>query len=264
MNQYHNPNPQTIQHICERPQMDISQLSKIVDDIFIDIGKKGDEALVGFTERFDKIKLENLLVSDAELNGAENALPMALKEAIQNAYRNILSFHQTQTSEAIKIETQEGVTCWQKSVPIERVGLYIPGGTAPLFSTVLMLAIPAKLAGCEEIILSTPPNSYGVINPAILYTAKLCGVTKIVKAGGAQAIASLAIGTETVPKVDKIFGPGNQYVTAAKQKAFELGTAIDMPAGPSEVLVFADETGIPSYIASDLLAQAEHLSLIHI
>lgn len=258
MNQYQNPDSKTIAQICLRPQMDTSKLTKTISDIFENIGKSGDQALLEYTERFDKIKLDNLLVSQAEFDGAENAIPIALKNAIQNAYQNILRFHSTQKSEAVKIETQAGVVCWQESVAIQKVGLYIPGGTAPLFSTVLMLAIPAKIAGCEDIILCSPPNEYGIINPAILYAAKLCGVTKMVKAGGAQAIAAIAIGTKTVPKVDKIFGPGNQYVTAAKQKAFEMGTAIDMPAGPSEVLVFADETGNPGYIASDLLAQAEH------
>lgn len=258
MNQYQNPDSKTIAQICLRPQMDTSKLSKTITDIFSDIGTGGDKALSDFTERFDKIKLDDLLVSQAEFDGAEHSIPVRLKNAIQNAYRNILRFHNTQKSESVKIETQKGVVCWQESVPIQNVGLYIPGGTAPLFSTVLMLAIPAKIAGCEDIILCSPPNEYGIINPAILYAAKLCGVTKMVKAGGAQAIAALAIGTETVPKADKIFGPGNQYVTAAKQKAFEMGTAIDMPAGPSEVLVFADKTGNPAYIASDLLAQAEH------
>jgi len=185
-------------------------------------------------------------------------LPIALQQAIQAASQNIKRFHQTQFNEVVKVETQPGVTCWQKAVPIEKVGLYIPGGTAPLFSTVLMLAIPAQLAGCDEIVICTPPDTYGNINPAILFAAELCGVNTIYKIGGSQAIAALCQGTESVPVVNKIFGPGNQYVTAAKQKAVELGTAIDMPAGPSEVLVFADDSGKASYIASDLLAQAEH------
>jgi len=258
MNQSHNPNLEEVSQICQRPLMDMSNLSTLISDIFENIQEKGDAALLEYTARFDRVKLERLLVSESELNSGEHTLTIELKSAIQNAYQNIHTFHNTQLSESIKVETQQGVMCWQQSVPILKVGLYIPGGTAPLFSTVLMLSIPAIIAGCEEIILCTPPNENGQINPAILYTAKLCGVTKIVKAGGAQAIAALALGTETVPKVDKIFGPGNQYVTAAKQKAFELGTAIDMPAGPSEVLVYADETAKPAFIAADLLAQAEH------
>jgi len=258
MNQSHNPNLEEVSQICQRPLMDMSNLSTLISDIFENIQEKGDAALLEYTARFDRVKLERLLVSESELNSGEHTLTIELKSAIQNAYQNIHTFHNTQLSESIKVETQQGVMCWQQSVPILKVGLYIPGGTAPLFSTVLMLSIPAIIAGCEEIILCTPPNENGQINPAILYTAKLCGVTKIVKAGGAQAIAALALGTETVPKVDKIFGPGNQYVTAAKQKAFELGTAIDMPAGPSEVLVYADETAKPASIAADLLAQAEH------
>lgn len=258
MKQYHKPNQDTIKHIVKRPQIDTASLSSVVDDVFENIEKRGDDALLDYTERFDKIRLDNLIVSSAELKGAQHALPAALTKAIQQAYQNINTFHKGQESALSKTHTQDGVICWQQAVPIEKVGLYIPGGTAPLFSTVLMLAIPATLAGCTEIILSTPPNAYGQIHPAILYTAQLCGITTIVKAGGAQAIAAMCIGTESVAKVDKLFGPGNQYVTAAKQKAFERGTAIDMPAGPSEVLVFADETGNPAYIASDLLAQAEH------
>jgi len=258
MNQYQNPDSESIQQICIRPKMDSSKLSNTISDIFENVQLRGDAALREYTERFDKILLDNQLVSQAEINGAEHGLATALKVAIKNAFQNISRFHRSQIIESVKVETQQGVVCWQESIPIQTVGLYIPGGTAPLFSTVLMLAIPAKIAGCEDIILCTPPDKYGIVNQAILYTAKLCGVTKIIKAGGAQAIAAMALGTETIPKADKIFGPGNQYVTAAKQKAFELGTAIDMPAGPSEVLVFADDTGNPSFIASDLLAQAEH------
>lgn len=258
MNHYHNPDQETIELIKKRPQMDTSTLSAIVDDVFENIEQRGDAALIEYTERFDKIRLENLFVSSGELEGAKHALPIALKQAIKQAYQNINAFHKSQQSEITKVNTQAGVVCWQQAVPIDKVGLYIPGGTAPLFSTVLMLAIPAQLAGCSEIILSTPPNMHGQIHPAILYTADLCGISTIIKAGGAQAIAAMSTGTKSISKVDKLFGPGNQYVTAAKQKAFEKGTAIDMPAGPSEVLVFADATGEPAFIASDLLAQAEH------
>lgn len=258
MNSYHNPDSATIQQIVKRPQMDTTTLAAVIDDVFQNIETRKDEALMDYTERFDKIRLDALRATSAELKGAEHALPMALKAAIQQAHHNITVFHEKQRTESIKVQTQPGVMCWQQAVPIDRVGLYIPGGSAPLFSTVLMLAIPAKLAGCSEIVLCSPPNMHGQIHPAILYTAQLCGVTTVIKAGGAQAIAAMSMGTESVPKVDKLFGPGNQYVTAAKQKAFEKGTAIDMPAGPSEVLVFADETGDPAFIASDLLAQAEH------
>lgn len=258
MNRYHNPDQEMIEEICTRPHIDTSSLTKTINQIFDAIKNSGDQALIEFTEAFDKIKLEDQLVSEAEFSGAQNSLPASLITAINCAYQNIKTFHETQQTETVKVETQSGVMCWQESVAISRVGLYIPGGTAPLFSTVLMLAIPAQIAGCKEIILCTPPDAYGQIHPAILYAAKLCGIRKMIKAGGAQAIAAMAIGTETVPRVHKIFGPGNQYVTAAKQKAFESGTAIDMPAGPSEVLVFADSTGNPAFIAADLLAQAEH------
>ncbi len=258
MNRYHKPTREEISTICTRPAMDVSALAETVNHIFQKITQYGDAALLDFTEKFDKIKLDHLLVSESEIMGAANSIPVHLQKAITIAHGNITRFHQMQQSEIIKVETSEGVSCWQKSVPIEKVGLYIPGGTAPLFSTVLMLAIPATIAGCEEIVLCTPPDQYGAIHPAILYTAHLCGVTTIVKAGGAQAIAAMSIGTHTVTKVDKIFGPGNQYVTAAKMQAFASGTAIDMPAGPSEALVFADETGHPEFIASDLLSQAEH------
>jgi len=207
---------------------------------------------------FDGIKIENFLVSESEINDAEKQVSTELKQAIALAKSNIFKFHVAQKSSKIEVETTEGVLCWQEKRPIQKVGLYIPGGTAPLFSTVLMLAIPAQIAGCEEIILCSPPDKNGKINPAILYAANLCGVTKIFKVGGIQAIAALTFGTETLPKVYKIFGPGNQFVTVAKQVATQFGTAIDMPAGPSELLVYADDSSIPAFVASDLLSQAEH------
>jgi len=252
------PTQHDIDVLVQRPSMDVSSLEATVNLIFSAVQENGDTAVKSFTEKFDKILLDELLVSEAELKGAENALPINLRTAILQAYKNIYTFHETQKSSTVIVETMPGVECWQKSIPITTVGLYIPGGTAPLFSTVLMLGIPAKIAGCKEIVLCSPPDAFGIINPAILFAAKLCGVTKIVKVGGAQAIAGMSIGTETIPKVDKIFGPGNQYVTAAKIKSFQNGTAIDMPAGPSEVLVFADDTADASFIASDLLSQAEH------
>ncbi len=258
MNVYENPSPEIIQELIKRPALKLEDLKAIINDVFNEIKINGDAAVKSYTQKFDKVMLDELKVSQAEISGAKNAMPVALQQAITDAHKNVKRFHQTQFSEVVKVETQPGVTCWQKAVPIEKVGLYIPGGTAPLFSTVLMLAIPAQLAGCEEIVLCTPPDAYGNIHPAILFTAELCGVNTIFKVGGSQAIAALSLGTESIPKVNKIFGPGNQYVTAAKQKAVELGTAIDMPAGPSEVLVFADDSGKANYIASDLLAQAEH------
>jgi histidinol dehydrogenase len=258
MNVYENPSQEIIQQLIKRPALEVDDLRAIISDVFEEVKVNGDDALKSYTQKFDKVLLDDVKVSEAEINGAKNSLPLALQQAIKDAYQNIKRFHQSQCSEVIKVETQPGVTCWQKAVPIEKVGLYIPGGTAPLFSTVLMLTIPAQLAGCEQIVLCTPPDAYGNIHPAILFTAQLCGVDTIFKVGGSQAIAALSQGTESIPKVYKIFGPGNQYVTAAKQKAVELGTAIDMPAGPSEVLVFADDTGKANYIASDLLAQAEH------
>lgn len=258
MRRHTNPTSEIISEIVKRPQMDLTALSSTIEEIFNQIEINGDQAVLDYTEKFDKIALDHLAVLEAEVEGARNSIPLALKSAIQTAYSNITSFHESQQSDLIKVETIPGVTCWRKSIPIDKVGIYIPGGTAPLFSTVLMLAIPAQLAGCEEIVLCTPPNSYGIIHPAILYTADLCGIDKIFKVGGAQAIAAMSTGTPSIPKVYKVFGPGNQYVTAAKMKAFEKGTAIDMPAGPSEVLVYADETAQASFVASDLLAQAEH------
>lgn len=223
-----------------------------------DIREKGDKAVIEYEEKFDKVKLSSLEVTEEEFAEAEKATDNTLKEAIGKALENIRTFHASQKFEGQKVTTTTGVTCWQKAVAIEKVGLYIPGGTAPLFSTVLMLAAPAKIAGCKEIVLCSPPNREGKINPAILYAAKAAGVSRIFKAGGVQAIGAMAYGTESIPKVYKIFGPGNQYVMAAKQEVSLHDVAIDMPAGPSEVAVLADETANPAYVASDLLSQAEH------
>mgnify|MGYP001254381768 CR=1 FL=1 len=244
--------------ILKRPTQEKANLEAIVSGVFDEIKANGDEALKTFTKKFDGADLNNLLVSDEEFKAAVEETPIELKNAIDNAARNIETFHKAQIAEEERVETQTGVECWRKVTPIEKVGLYIPGGTAPLFSTVLMLAIPAKIAGCKEIVLCTPPNKEGKINPAILYAASSIGCTKIFKLGGIQAIGAMAYGSESVPSVYKIFGPGNQYVTAAKQIASLDGVAIDMPAGPSEVLVYGDETGNPDFIASDLLSQAEH------
>jgi histidinol dehydrogenase len=244
--------------ILKRPTQEKANLEAIVSSVFNEIKANGDEALKTFTKKFDGAHLETLLVSDEEFKTALEKTPIVLKNAIDNAARNIETFHKAQIAEEERIETQAGVECWRKVTPIEKVGLYIPGGTAPLFSTVLMLAIPAKIAGCKEIVLCTPPNKEGEINPAILYAASSIGCKRIFKLGGIQAIGAMAYGSESVPSVYKIFGPGNQYVTAAKQIASLDGVAIDMPAGPSEVLVYGDETGNPDFIASDLLSQAEH------
>lgn len=245
-------------NILARPVFDTSSLNKTVSDVLSDIKIRGDVAVLEYEERFDKVKLSSLEVSQAEIAESENLVSDDLKKAIHIAKQNIEKFHRSQIFETKKIETSTGVTCWQKSVAIEKVGLYIPGGTAPLFSTVLMLAIPAKIAGCKEIVLCSPPNREGKIHPAILFAAKEAGVSKIFKAGGIQAIGAMAYGTESVPKVYKIFGPGNQYVMAAKQLVSLRDVAIDMPAGPSEVQVIADETAKASFVAADLLSQAEH------
>lgn len=244
--------------IIERPVRDTFIIEKSVSRILEKVRKKGDKAILKYTRKFDGVKLNSLLVTDEEINLAESMLNEELKTAIRQAKNNIEVFHIAQKEEIKKIETMPGITCWRKAQHIEKVGLYIPGGSAPLFSTVLMLAIPARLAGCEEIILCTPPSKDGGINPAILFTAQLCGISKIFKVGGVQAIAAMTYGTPSIPKVFKIFGPGNQYVTAAKQLVQQHGVSIDMPAGPSEVLVIADETAIPEFAASDLLSQAEH------
>lgn len=244
--------------ILKRPVLNMETLRGTVCEVLERVKSEGDKAVLEYEERFDKVKLESLAVTEAEMKEAEENVPIELKVAILLAQRNIYTFHKKQKFESKKVETMEGVTCWQKAVGIEKVGLYIPGGTAPLFSTVLMLAVPARVAGCKEIVLCTPPNKEGKINPAILYAAQVSGVSKIFKAGGVQAIGAMAYGTESVPKVYKIFGPGNQYVMAAKQQVSLHDVAIDMPAGPSEVEVIADETANPAFVAADLLSQAEH------
>ena len=252
------PNQADWADILKRPVLSMETLRGTVCEVLDKIKAEGDKAVIEYEERFDKVKLESLAVTDAEMKEAEAQVPIELKVAILLAQRNIYTFHKKQKFEGKKVETMEGVTCWQKAVGIEKVGLYIPGGTAPLFSTVLMLAVPAKVAGCKEIVLCTPPNKEGKIHPAILYAAQVSGVSKIFKAGGVQAIGAMAYGTESVPKVYKIFGPGNQYVMAAKQQVSLHDVAIDMPAGPSEVEVIADETANPAFVAADLLSQAEH------
>ena len=244
--------------LLKRPTQDVSTLFENVSTILQNVKANGDKAVLEYAEKFDRVKLESLAVTPEEMKEAEAQVPIELKVAILLAQRNIYTFHKKQKFEGKKVETMEGVTCWQKAVGIEKVGLYVPGGTAPLFSTVLMLAVPAKIAGCKEIVLCTPPNKEGKVNPAILYAAQVAGVSKIFKAGGVQAIGAMAYGTESVPKVYKIFGPGNQYVMAAKQMVAMHDVAIDMPAGPSEVEVIADETANPQFVAADLLSQAEH------
>ena len=253
-----NPQKDNWSNILQRPTQSIEAIEDTVNSIFDDIKRNGDDGVLRYSSIFDGVELTNFYVSKEEIAAAENIVSENLKEAIKKAKQSIEKFHSSQKTSKIVVETVEGITCWQEKRPIQKVGLYIPGGTAPLFSSVLMLAIPAQIAGCNEIILATPPNKRGKINPAILYTANLCGITKIIKVGGIQAIASLTFGTETIPKVYKIFGPGNQYVTVAKQLATKFGVAIDMPAGPSELLVVADETANASFVASDLLSQAEH------
>ena len=252
------PTKKDWQEIVKRPVFETASLEKAVKKILEKVKVKGDKAVRKYTKEFDGVKLKKLIVNEKEINAAGKLLPGELKEAIQQAKLNIEKFHRAQVDAVRIIETMPGISCWRRSVGIEKVGIYIPGGTAPLFSTVLMLAVPAAIAQCKEIILCSPPSKDGGINPAILYAANLCGITKIFKAGGVQAIAAMAYGTETIPKVFKIFGPGNQYVTAAKQIIQKEGVAIDLPAGPSEVLVIADETAVDSFIAADLLSQAEH------
>ena len=244
--------------IIERPSIDAAQLNDNVRNIIDEVIAGGDAAIKKITLQFDRVSINELKVTAEKIAAAENLLTPGLKTAIQLAKVNIEIFHNSQIQKVERIETMPGVWCWRKSVGIEKVGIYIPGGSAPLFSTVLMLGIPAKIAGCKEIVLCTPPNEQGDIHPAILYAASLVGVTAIYSVGGAQAIAAMAYGTATIPKVHKIFGPGNQYVTAAKQLVQQNGIAIDMPAGPSEVCVWADENAIPSFVAADLLSQAEH------
>lgn len=258
MNIVKYPNKAEWQQLLERPHRDASELRETVKTVLDKIQAEGDAAVKEFELKFDKVELDSLAVSDTEMTEAEELVGEELKAALVLAHSNIEKFHASQKFEGEKVETQPGVYCWQKSVAIEKVGLYIPGGTAPLFSTVLMLATPAKIAGCKEIVLCTPPNREGKVNPAILMAAKVAGVNKIFKAGGVQAIGAMAYGTESVPKVSKIFGPGNQFVMAAKQQVSLHEVAIDMPAGPSEVAVVADDTANPSFVAADLLSQAEH------
>ncbi|OCB76084.1 histidinol dehydrogenase [Flavobacterium crassostreae] len=258
MNKIYEPKPNTWAAILERPTKTVDDIELTVKEIFKEVQKKGDEAVAKYTSVFDGVLVENLEVSEQEIKSAVAAVPTQLKEAIQLAKSNIEKFHVAQKTAKIEVETVAGVQCWQEKRPIQKIGLYIPGGTAPLFSTVLMLAVPATIAGCKEIVLCSPPDKNGSINSAILYAAQLCGVTKILKVGGIQAIAGMTFGTQTIPKVYKIFGPGNQYVTVAKQLATQFGVAIDMPAGPSELLVMADATAVPAFVASDLLSQAEH------
>jgi len=252
------PTKEIWKDILKRPTIDTTSLEATVQSVLSDIKTNGQSAVNKYTLQFDKVTISNVLVSDSEFIEAEKLISKELKEAIQLAKSNIETFHSQQKEEVKIIETMPGVTCWRKSIAIQKVGLYIPGGTAPLFSTILMLGVPAKLAGCKEIILCTPPDLNGNINPAILYTAKLIGITKVFKVGGVQAIGAMAYGTDIIPQAYKIFGPGNQYVTCAKQLVNKQGVAIDMPAGPSEVAVLVDDTCVPEFVAADLLSQAEH------
>lgn len=258
MQRINYPQPTEWEEILKRPTQTVSDIEEIVNSIFKEVQAEGDTVIKKYTAQFDKVSLESLLVNDAEIDNASNSVSDALKQAITLAKSNIEKFHAAQKTSKVEVETMPGVECWQEKRPIQKVGLYIPGGTAPLFSTILMLAIPATLAGCKEIVLCSPPDKKGEINPAILYTAQLCGVTQIFKVGGIQAIAGMTFGTESIPKVYKIFGPGNQYVTVAKQLATQYNVAIDMPAGPSELLVVADDSANAAFVASDLLSQAEH------
>lgn len=258
MKLYSYPEKKRWPEIIQRPVEENTSLEKIVKKIIQKVKVKGDKAVRKYTRDFDGVKLKNFIVTEKEIANAESLVSDNLKQAIQQAKKNIERFHAAQKEEVIMIETLPGVICWREAVAIEKVGLYIPGGSAPLFSTVLMLGVPARLAGCKEIILCSPPSKNGCIHPAILYAAQLCGITKIFKAGGVQAIAAMTYGTESILKVCKIFGPGNQYVTMAKQMVQQQGVAIDMPAGPSELLIIADETAVPEFVAADLLSQAEH------
>ena len=258
MQKIFNPKKEDWKAVLERPTQTVADIEETVNKIFREIEKNGDAAVRNYTEKFDGVVLDDLQASKQEIEAAQKQIPVALKNAIALAKSNIETFHKAQRTAKVEIETTQGVLCWQEKRPIQKVGLYIPGGTAPLFSTILMLAIPANLAGCQEIVLCSPPNAAGKINPAILYTAALCGITQIYKVGGIQAIAAMTFGTESIPQVYKIFGPGNQFVTVAKQIATKHGVAIDMPAGPSELLVVADDTADAAFVASDLLSQAEH------
>ena len=253
-----NPNKNSWSTLLKRPIQSLESIEKTVNQIFDDVQRNGDAAISKYTAMFDGVTIENSIVTKEEIETAIKSIPENLKQAITIAKQNIETFHIAQKTGRVEVETTKGVKCWQEKRPIQNIGLYIPGGSAPLFSTVLMLAVPAKIAGCQEIVLCSPPNASGKIANEILYTAQLCGVTKIIKVGGIQAIAGLTFGTNTILKVSKIFGPGNQFVTVAKQLATKFGVAIDMPAGPSELLVVADDTANAAYVASDLLSQAEH------
>lgn len=258
MNVIKYPEREDWDRLLKRPVMDVETLRETVRRVLDDVRQNGDQAVKAYEKQFDKVDLDELAVTESEMAEAEKLVSPELKAALELAHDNIHTFHAAQRFESRRVEVRPGVTCWQKSVPIEKVGLYIPGGTAPLFSTVLMLATPARIAGCREIVLCTPPNREGRVHPAILYAARVAGVSRIFKAGGVQAIGAMAYGTESIPKVYKIFGPGNQYVMAAKQQVSLSDVAIDMPAGPSEVAVLADATSRPDFVAADLLSQAEH------
>lgn len=258
MNKIYNPKREDWKDVLKRPTQTVADIEGLVNVIFKEVAQAGDVTLKKYTQKFDKVYQEDMLVSESEIVEAKDLVSNNLKEAILLAKSNIEVFHRAQKTDKVEVETVKGVLCWQEKRPIQKVGLYIPGGTAPLFSTILMLAVPAAIAGCKEIVLCSPPDKEGKLNPAILYTANLCGVTKIVKVGGIQAIAGMTFGTKSIPQVYKIFGPGNQYVTVAKQIATKHGVAIDMPAGPSELLVVADDSANASFVASDLLSQAEH------
>ena len=258
MNVYEYPTHQELDSLLSRPAHDASHLTATVSAVLEDVRLHGDQAVIKYEKQFDHAELTDLAVTEAEMEEAERLVPEDLKQAIIQAHGNIETFHASQMFHAPHVQVTEGVECWQQAIPIQRVGLYIPGGTAPLFSTVLMLATPARLAGCPQIVLCTPPSQEGKVNPAVLYAARVAGVSSVFKAGGVQAIGAMAYGTESIPQVYKIFGPGNQFVTCAKQQVSMQGVAIDMPAGPSEVAVLADETSRPDFVAADLLSQAEH------
>ena len=258
MQRYINPTIAQWKGLTQRGSASFASLEPLAKEVFENIAQNGDQALIDYTEKFDKVALEDFSVSAQDIEEAKARVPEKLKSAIQKAKDNIYRFHMAQKTMEVNVETQKGVNCWQKKLPIEKVGLYIPGGSAPLFSTILMLAIPAQVAGCSEVILCSPPDCNGKLPDVILYTANLCGVNKVFKVGGMQAIAGMTLGTATLPKVDKIFGPGNQYVTVAKQWATQYQVSIDMPAGPSELMVVADSSANADFVASDLLSQAEH------
>ena len=258
MKKIYNPEIKEWRELLKRPTQTIADIEDTVLQIFDEVKAKGDEVINAYTQKFDRVAIQDILVTPAEVEEAKLLIDEELKTAILLAKSNIEAFHKAQKTERVAVDTTDGVSCWQEKRAIQKVGLYIPGGTAPLFSTILMLAVPANLAGCKEVVLCSPPNAEGKIHPAILFTADLCGVTTICKAGGIQAIAGMTFGTQSIPKVYKIFGPGNQFVTVAKQLATKFGVAIDMPAGPSELLVVADDSANPAFVASDLLSQAEH------